>query len=960
MCRRLRDVVDSPHAWLHAFSQYFPGPNALRRTADIAQYERTSAEVRTEKRAFTRLAPVASWTSEYLLRTRLIRCLGRGKPGLPFAAPAPGKPYKGYATLTFNSRLASGIDRLDAAFGSTLNKKLPRFAHGWSSTGTVTASDKRGKSDGWGISQRFGTWRTFEEVYPGHAPWGLEDGEVVGLPNVMEISVAYGMVYGEGFPGGHLFYLAGDEKVIHWLPTTADTEFERSYEIPRIPAALEAVCSVWVAKSVTIPRTTNGIVGILCGSSSGTVSIFSFGKSSREQRFSKGALTARWILSPGVPIIALTADDNYSEERKSERRIWAVALNALGEVFHLRDVPRCMAYKPSDDAASFVDRNAWLNGRTCKWGVVSPSQRVLRHSMEQSYNGLAFYSEAISGQETPLTLDQIEESIAKRPIDFRSQFEGWDMRRRLEVDFGGDDANKAGENIVVVDHSAQGGQPGIARYRRRLDPTDASVDYWLQSKLTFAQHRNIRATTTALDASMYATLTCSEDLALGQTRRERTKRDGSTSVGTVEMSPFAMPGARSRFIAAGTDTGVVFIWDTRSSTASSPEIINDVHPLRIIVTDSPSISSLALTALYVVHGGSEGLVQAWDVLASTTDPVRTISSRNTLNARRRAAIAQQTQLNQTSQNHAAGAISLDPDPTSLRGVVAIGTWLRYWHYSSEAAVEDISKSRKRKMHRELRGLNSSPGEGVSNSRRYGLKSFVTDEIAERKLEEKLQANERKKEDRIAARFGLHLLGEGASEEEMLAYATMLSEEEQRRASLPMDPGMNLSESAIAAHIQGLSDEDYDRWQYASWRDRFEMSTPGHSSRLSPISTPSKESTDSDVYLAEAVKLSLDETPQSASGSQVPGVDGFDEDEVLAAVIQSTAEGTPRSPRAAQQSPVQDDDIEEAIRRSLQDSPGLSRRLSEQETFDNDFPALSSSPASPSPRSWGHGKGKRRA
>src|SRR5690606_9054473 len=96
-----------------------------------------------------------------------------------------------------------------------------------------------------------------------------------------------------------------------------------------------------------------------------------------------------------------------------------------------------------------------------------------------------------------------------------------------------------------------------------------------------------------------------------------------------------IPGQRARFMAVGTATGVVYIFDIRAAASRNPELINSIPPIRVIYTDSPQISSLALTSLYVVHGGNDGLVQAWDPLASSTQPIRTLNSRFSSRARRR-------------------------------------------------------------------------------------------------------------------------------------------------------------------------------------------------------------------------------------------------------------------------------------------------------------------------------------
>ena len=77
--RHFHTVVTTPHAWQVAFARYFPGPLSLEDATSLSALEESGAVVRSEKRRFTRLTALASWRSEYILRTRLLRSLARGK-----------------------------------------------------------------------------------------------------------------------------------------------------------------------------------------------------------------------------------------------------------------------------------------------------------------------------------------------------------------------------------------------------------------------------------------------------------------------------------------------------------------------------------------------------------------------------------------------------------------------------------------------------------------------------------------------------------------------------------------------------------------------------------------------------------------------------------------------------------------------------------------------------------------
>jgi hypothetical protein len=181
-----------------------------------------------------------------------------------------------------------------------------------------------------------------------------------------------------------------------------------------------------------------------------------------------------------------------------------------------------------------------------------------------------------------------------------------------------------------------------------------------------------------------------------------------------------------------------------------------------------------LTSLYVVHGGNDGLVQAWDPLASTTRPIRTLNSRFSSRARRRLVQAQASLQGVGNNYYAAGAVVLDPDPTVLRGMVSLGTHLRYWSYSSTSADAYKSSKRRQLKHRSERGTNAAANEQrFSHTGRGALEDYIS--VEKEELEREKVARQ-KEDERLSGRFGVGLLGAGASEEEMLAYATMLSEE----------------------------------------------------------------------------------------------------------------------------------------------------------------------------------------
>ena len=829
-----------------AFSRFFPGAESICPTDSISEVSDTHSEqLRSETRAFSRLTALASWRSEYILRTRLLRSLARGKPSELQASggnPRSGSGHSGNAQNTYDVNLITPISHIHATFSASPNKKSPMFIHGTDEMGLTCISDPRtGKVEPWGFADPQG-FSQFVDRFPGDAQYGLGSGDVVGVPNSMDVSQSAGMIYGEGWPGGVAYYRSIEEKRGRVLapPIDVGTVYVGAPGLPD----LESICAVWVAKTSNIPGISEGLVGLLTGSSQGVISAYSLGTNSlRERRLERGELTARWVLSPGVPIIAITVDDNFSTNRQSQGRIWAVALNALGEAFYLikfptraRSIDRSVRVNPEQ-----WEVLAWETGRRVFWDLVEPTRRTARPDPYGQTDVDGSYSPRTSSIEMGLSNDQIsaetkeiEQFVRRTPKHFRTVCDGWDMQRRLEVDFAASDEHTAGEGILVLDCGFRNGVPAaIKRFTRcktresskdapqfcqsrhfNADTVDAKdqslfggvitkashvsawsfdnidrprrnsvaqsdisatshvVEEWLVSVLSLGPFKATQFTTSTLDRSTFASITTSEDPLLNAAGSSMASSPTMSPLGSTPLpgSSADTPGHRARLMAVGTKTGSIVLWDVRASTSSNHALDNVIRPVRIIHTDSPQISCLGLSALYLVHGGNDGLVQAWDPLASTKDPIRTINSRFSSRARRRLVQAEASPQGVGINLFAAGAICLDPDPTSLRGMVSLGTHLRYWSYSSSAA--DQYKTNKRRLRRSGRGSNQN-SEQFSGTGRGALKDYIANEKAELEVEKK---KKRKEEERLAGRFGLDLLGPGATEDEILAYATMLSEE----------------------------------------------------------------------------------------------------------------------------------------------------------------------------------------
>ncbi|KAL8702244.1 MAG: hypothetical protein Q9201_004506 [Fulgogasparrea decipioides] len=906
---RFRDLVTSPHAWRIAFSRQFPAQEALKLfDPGSSNLAAASDTLRSERRVFARLTAFASWRREYILRTQLMGSLRRGKPAgvqesLGSGPSRTGSSNTGSAQITYNSNLVSTVNHLDVTFDTSLNKRMPNCIHGADEVGSACLSDPRtGKVDHWGFAdpQMF---TQFLDDMPGIPQYGLSPGEVIGVPNTMDVSRLYGVVYAEGTPGGRVYYRSTEERRGRLLAGSVQGSW-LELGIPHLtigPIDTQTPCCVWIAKTNSVPSCSEGLVGILLGSSQGVVTSYSIGTTRLdERRIERGEITCRWILCPGVPIIALTVDENVSTNRLASGRIWAVALNALGELYYLTQMPtRSYVERKTELTEARLDQLAWATGRTVHWALSELSRRVARpdpfgsSDIDGSYSPRSsWYGMGLSPEQVAAETKEIQSFLSKKPKDFHKVNEGWDMRRRIEVDFAGNDESGAGENIVVIQCGLDEGQAAtITRYTRckvsnpvvhegrhevaspsytggqdvgssvfgasqrglvqepswSFEPVRhhstaqsdnqenvAPIDEWRVSTFSLGGLKLPQITTTAIDLSTYALLTVSEDplLSIGGSSITSSPTSSPLPQGPSPSAPSDIPGQRARFFAAGTKAGTIMLWNMRDPIPTTSAIESTVKPVRMIHTDSPQISCLAMSALYLVHGGNDGLVQAWDPLASTTDPIRTLNSRFSSRARRRLVQAEASPQGVGVNLFAAGAIFLDPNPTVLRGMASLGTHLRYWSYSSSAA--DQYKGSKRRLRRSERGSNQGV-DRFTGTGRGGLKDYIAHEKLELEQEKK---RKRKEEERLAGRFGLDLLGPGATEDEILAYATMLSEEaaasdEQRRKSE--------SDSSTA----GSEHETVAEGKSA-------LSTTG------PAADEAVDDDNIDADLAEAIRLSLQE------------------------------------------------------------------------------------------------------
>ncbi|KAK7742465.1 hypothetical protein SLS63_000029 [Diaporthe eres] len=607
--KRFYSLIAEPHAWRMAFLRYFPGPEAMATSHRKAAHQDADSEdanrVRSEFRYFTRLTSLASWRSEYLLRTRLLRSVARGKPGARVGGVGgslrPGhSSKKASAVLTYNTKLPWMISNIHAVFEN--NKRGPKVIVGTRDLCVSTVSDPScGKVEKWGLDDPF-AFAQLDELFPTLQPYGVGNGPAA-VYNVMDVSQPYGMVGGEGFPGGRPYFRATNELRGRYLGGQ-DSIIDMSPEVPKIPELLESICSVWIAKSSAVPSITQNMIGMMTASTLGVVTAYALGHDFAGPQYKAGDMTARWVLSPGVPIVALKVDDSFNQKRMSLGRVWACALNALGECFVLTQtpVPPIEATRKNSDTTKV----AWIAGRTVYWELIESTRRQARPDDLDKNAVRGAYSPrspcdamALSKSQTIAEAREIEKYLRYEPAHFRKVCEGWDMRRQLEVDFA--------EEIVLTIRSGQDEeQPAeILRYSRStLGATDNSkfstptvltpnvlsptpiksifgsgantpvlssspgpqkpetivvpqAEEWQTSKLSLKKLGKAQVTAVAMDNCIPALLAPFEDPLNADSQH---LKSGATTP-TSKQNTGEIPGRRARFFGVGSDYGKILVWN---------------------------------------------------------------------------------------------------------------------------------------------------------------------------------------------------------------------------------------------------------------------------------------------------------------------------------------------------------------------------------------------------------------
>lgn len=846
VCKRLREVVMTPYAWQLAFVQHFPGVSTTQpKEAKQEGVWKGASDVQMsyeQPSSFARITPQATWRSEFLLRSELMQGLSLGKPGIGKES-GPGYYYKkarkAQGTLIYFPRRSPTIlTHLHVLYGKDT---ASRAIHGSRQGGFASISDpSTGRVDRWGDED---DWDHLllpdlsdEELY------GMEDRGILHVPNPLDVSAAYGRVGGLGLPGGRAFFLgthANTQRVSNRLTKYLEGGYLHNDERPDLPDVFDlgdAISCVWLAKSSEVPATTRSMVGILTGTTTGVVTAYALAsEGSPNKLVVNGCISARWVLSPGVPIVAFQIDEQYSVRRRRQGRVWAVALNALGEVFYMDAPPRESLQNCSDKPQSQLTVNAWEAGHSAPWQLLEKTRRSRKDGVEVQDHELRFGQTAAQiSRMSPEELKHAAEEVnrlCRLPFwHFRETYIGWDMHRRLEVDFSSDDGSGAGELIFVMDSGAAGSGPAkVQRFTRSvlnqpvntplvlaqsgssarsggasifgripseltMSPSSSGTSspmpkdmvkwvglphIWAVEEMSLAGHQVEQITASTLDNSTTSVMTFSEDPLLNDVRQETADET---------RSPLrAIPGGRARNLVIGTSAGTVLVWNSRAHAGQGQK----VQPLRVIQTTSKEITAVAATALYIVHGGSDGLAQAWDPLASTLEPLHTIHSKNSIQPTRHTHPGGR-RLTREDMN-TVRAISVDPNPLLLRGCLTCGPGIHSWSFRSQ----DNVVKRKRRM-RNIHGRPTNHRTGTE------IIDYIAGEEAEVRREQKERAAEF---ERLHRNFGLGEL----TEEEAIVYAQMLSQEAAEEERLRDQQSLLLqceSDAELARLSRRLSNDDH--------------------------------------------------------------------------------------------------------------------------------------------------------
>jgi len=591
-----------------------------------------------------------------------------------------------------------------------------------------------------------------------HHHSGHEIAAEVNLNHLMDLSPWAGCILGETASDGGCYLQLFDS----FFTRDRSPAIRNDVSIPPGNHGYKPlVTCVWIAKRESGGVRDSTRAFVMVGNSRGYIRIFSMDinkrKPSRNDIFGdhRREQIGAYCVSPGIPIVQIKVDEDYSPRTVEQlRRPWVAVINALGEIYYLCKKPK----------SSSID----------DWKIIPPTVRTATPLHDGFFSALG--KDLLNQpEERARLLSEMEYSTIK------CLWEEFRMDWFLEVDWAGGNflAGKSGSKSNLDGALMQKAGAVLMRYQRRQAKATKPKSFVCSIRSGDSEKQPLfggylggsggitPSPELARDGTESPDLT---DSWIATEMRIPDKVFARITAHSMDNSPASkidptgdgsqqegVPGGSARLFAVGTDTGSIFVFNFRSTAT--------VCPIRIIHTNSPQVTALAVSSLIVVHGGDDGLVQAWDPLGSTRAPVRTLHSRFSAKARRR---LEQNASNPIDDNRfAARCLVLDPDPTILRGVVALGTFIRYWSLS---ATDPNPGNRVKK----IGGSGGRHGKSSqSNNRKSGVRETITgDSLA---VQEEREQEEQAAEE-LEKRYGITSGRAALSEEDMLTYASMISQE----------------------------------------------------------------------------------------------------------------------------------------------------------------------------------------
>lgn len=236
-----------------------------------------------------------------------------------------------------------------------------------------------------------------------------------------------------------------------------------------------------------------------------------------------------------------------------------------------------------------------------------------------------------------------------------------------------------------------------------------------------------------------------------------------------------IPGDGGRYIACATCANLIYVWlleGPPSHVQRYPTPKNKIRPHKVvespfqvstsdIVSNLPSITSIALNAVVLLVGSYNGVTVAYDVLSG--DFLRVVSSRfskKALNLRN----PDTNVLGLLPTTH----LEVDSDPANPHGVIVVGSAVQYFDLGTILDKSGVKKKGVRK-HKRPAFLSGAPNFVPGTS-----KGEIEDEIRTDLELMKMEDSEENRQARLESHS--NHFATGMSESDQLAYAMMLSEE----------------------------------------------------------------------------------------------------------------------------------------------------------------------------------------